>query len=54
MIPNEQQNLIAKYIASKIMIERRNFISQISRKDIEKSVNSIDKMELLFDDTNPQ
>ena len=53
LIPDEQKNLIAKYITSKILIERRDYISKLTKQDIHNSVNSVDKLNVLFDDANP-
>jgi hypothetical protein len=52
LIRDDKKNLIAKYIAAKITIKRRNYIAGLTEQEIRSSVNSFEKLTVLFDDKN--
>jgi uncharacterized membrane protein YgaE (UPF0421/DUF939 family) len=52
LIRDDQKNLIAKFIACKLTIERRNYISGLTDQEIKRSVNNYEKLTMLFDDKN--
>ena len=50
LIRDDQKNLIAKYIAAKLTIKRRTYITNLTPTDIKASVTNFEKLKLLFDD----
>lgn len=46
------KNLIAKYIASKLVIKRRTYLTGLTLDQIKQTTTCFDKMKLIFDDTN--
>ena len=49
LIHDDHKNLIAKYIASKLTIKRRTYLTHLTLEEIKRNVNSFDKLKLLFD-----
>lgn len=45
LVPDDQKNLIAKYIASKLTIKRRTYLTQISLTDIKQSISDFEKLQ---------
>lgn len=52
LIRDDMKNLIAKYIASKLVIKRRTFLTGLTRDQIKQSISSYEKIKLIFDDSN--
>ena len=52
LVPDDQKNLIAKYIASKLTIKRRTYLTQISLTEIKQSISDFEKLQLLFKEDN--
>ena len=52
MIRDDMKNLVAKYIASKLVIKRRSYLTNLTSEDIQCSVTSYEKIKLIFDDSN--
>ena len=44
--------MIAKYIASKLTIKRRSYLTSITLDEIKFSLSNFEKLKLLFDDDN--
>ena len=53
MIRDDMKNLVAKYIASKLVIKRRTYLTNLTQEDIRCSVTDYDKLKLIFDDSSP-
>ena len=52
MIRDDQKNLIAKYVSSKLVTKRRSYLSNLTIQELRSSVNSFEKLTLLFDEDN--
>lgn len=52
LIRDDMKNLIAKYIASKLVIKRRTFLTGLTMDHIKQSISSFEKIKLIFDDSN--
>ena len=52
LIRDDQKNLIAKYVASKITIKMRKAIENLKIEDIKMSVTDFDKLMLMFEGDN--
>lgn len=52
MIRDDMKNLVAKYIASKLVIKRRAYLTNLTSEDIRCSVTNYDKIKLIFDDSS--
>ena len=44
LIRDDQKNLIANYIASKLTIKRRTYISSLTREEINMNISSSEKL----------
>ena len=44
--------MVSEYISSKLLVKRRTYIANLTRSDIEAAVTNVDKLNLLFDDSN--
>lgn len=52
LIRDDMKNLIAKYIASKLVIKRRTYLTRLTMDQIKQTTSCYDKMKLIFDDSN--
>ena len=52
LIRDDMKNLIAKYIASKLVIKRRTYLTSLTIDHIKQTTSCYDKLKLIFDDTN--
>ena len=52
LIRDDQKNLIAKYIASKLTIKRRTFLTTLTQDKLSESIPNFQKLFLLFEKTN--
>ena len=52
MIRDDMKNLVAKYIASKLVIKRRTYLTNLTQEDIRCSVTDYEKIKLIFDDSS--
>ena len=52
LIRDDMKNLIAKYIASKLVIKRRTFLTNLNLDDIKQTTSNYEKLKLIFDDSN--
>ena len=47
------KNLVAKYIASKLVIKRRTYLTALTMDEIRCNVSNFDRLKLIFDHTSP-
>ena len=52
LVRDDMKNLVAKYIASKLVIKRRTYLTQLTLEEIKCSVTDFEKLRLIFEDTN--
>lgn len=52
IIRDDQKNLIAKYISSKLVIKRRTYLTNLTVTELRSTVTSFEKLTLLFDEDN--
>jgi hypothetical protein len=52
LVPDDMRGIIADYVASKLTINRRGYIQNLSRDELKYQCNAFEKIELLFDDSN--
>ena len=52
LIRDDMKNLIAKYIASKLVIKRRTYLTRLTMDQIRQTTSCYDKIKLIFDDSN--
>jgi hypothetical protein len=52
LIRDDMKNLIAKYIASKLVIKRRTYLTALTMDHIKQTTACFDKIKLIFDDSN--
>lgn len=45
LIRDDQKNLVAKYVASKLTIKRRTYISSLTDNEIQRSVTNYEKLQ---------
>ena len=52
LIPDEMRSMIAEYMATKITINRRQYIEDLNICELKQQYTSFDKVALIFDDSN--
>lgn len=52
LVRDDQKNLVSEYISSKLLVKRRTYLANLTRSDIEAAVTNVEKLTLLFDDSN--
>lgn len=52
LVRDDQKNLIAKFVAAKLLIKRRTYISKLTMEDVHAQVTCLERLQLLFEDSN--
>jgi len=49
LIPDDSKNLIARYIAGKLVCKRRTYLTSLTMEQVKMSISNFKKLEMLFD-----
>ena len=52
LIPDEIRSYIADYVATKLTINRREYIESLKMEELKRNCSAFEKVELIFDDSN--
>ena len=52
LIPDEVRSHIADYVATKLTINRRDYIENLNMVELKKSCSAFEKVSLIFDESN--
>lgn len=52
LIRDDQRSLIAQYIATKLTIKRRTYLTKLTMQEVKTTVPQFQKLSLLFEDSN--